>query len=152
MKLKRVCHIKVQLPIGHKPAHGCRYRNMNAAELYWKVATRVVQGNTLKSETFEHRPVTGIALFFVPHPEQGESAPVAQLDRVPASEAGCHRFESCRARQIIKVRTFMCGLFLFAQQETHEAITLCAGNCRSASQARWSSCRGIAPARRSYSQ
>ena len=29
-------------------------------------------------------------------------APVAQLDRVLASEAKGHRFESCRARQIIK--------------------------------------------------
>ena len=27
-------------------------------------------------------------------------APVAQLDRVPPSEGGGHRFESCRARQL----------------------------------------------------
>lgn len=30
------------------------------------------------------------------------SAPVAQLDRVPPSEGGGHRFKSCRARQLFQ--------------------------------------------------
>jgi hypothetical protein len=33
-------------------------------------------------------------------PTGNQSAPVAQLDRVPPSEGGGHRFESCRARHL----------------------------------------------------
>ena len=41
------------------------------------------------------------------------SAPVAQLDRVVASEAIGHRFESCRAHQKQKTRP-SAGFFVFA--------------------------------------
>ena len=41
------------------------------------------------------------------------TAPVAQLDRVSASEAECHRFESCRARHFLKLQQILLlALFL----------------------------------------
>ena len=44
------------------------------------------------------RVVSAIPLFPVTCVSSSRAAPVAQLDRVLASEAKGHRFESCRAR------------------------------------------------------
>lgn len=43
------------------------------------------------------------------------NAPVAQLDRVPVSETGGHRFDSCQARQFIHRLFLFFASFNFAK-------------------------------------